>query len=150
MEPEEGSEFNFTVEKKITLPDGEYFIILAEYNQKYLLPVKFYDEYNIKTGDNIICKIDKINCNGKVFLEPRHPVYKVGDRDVFTLLEKETRETHKTKDKFVVIKAISDKTKHAIVLDEFNKINTSQGSRFLCEIMKIKKGEVILIPISKT
>ena len=149
MELEVGNEFVFSVEKKITLPDGEYFILLADFNQKYLLPTEFYFEFKLKIGDKIICRIDKLNCNGKVFLEPKHPVYNVGDKDVFTFQEIETRYTRKTKDKYLVRKAIGDKTIRAITPIENENISPSQDEKWLCEIDKIKKGELILNPISK-
>jgi hypothetical protein len=149
MELEVGNEFLFSVEKKIKLPDGEYFILLADFNQKYLLPTEFYFEFNIKVGDKIKCRIDKLNCNGKVFLEPKHPIYDVGDKDVFTFLEIESRLTRKTKDKYLVRKAIGDKTKRAITLIENENNSPSQNEKWFCEINKIKKGELILSPISK-
>ena len=149
MEFEEGKEFSFIIEKLITLPDGQYYILLAEFDQKYLMPAKFYSEYGFKIGQEIFCRIDKVNCNGKVFLEPRHPLYSIGDKDVFLLKEEEERIKHKTKEKYLVIKAESSKTKHAIIDIDSRNYNYSQGERHICEIIKIKKGEVILKAISK-
>lgn len=149
MDIEEGADFFFTVEKIINLAGTEYFILLAEFDKKYLMPTKFYQEYNIKIRDKIKCKIDRINCNGKVFLEPKCPIYSVGDRDVFTLQEKEERETHKTGDKYMVIKAVNTKTKNAIIVDIENETSYSQKENYLCEIIKIKKGEMYLKMISK-
>ena len=147
MELEEGNEFLFSVEKKLTLPDGEYLILLAEFNQKYLLPTQNYSEFNIKVGDKIKCRIDKVNCNGKVFLEPEHPIYKVGDKAVFTVLNEEERVTHKTQDKYLVIKAIGENTKRAIIPGDYESTRTSQGISCLCEVVKIKKGELVLNPL---
>jgi hypothetical protein len=44
-----------------------------------LLPVEPYNNYCIGGNSTIECRIDKINCSGKVFLEPRHPVYIEGE-----------------------------------------------------------------------
>jgi len=148
MKIEEGKEFSFTIEKLITLPDGQYFIILAEYEQKYLLPAQYYLEYGFQIGQKIICRIDRINCNGKVFFEPRHPIYSIGDKDVFLLKEKEERIKHKTKEKYLVIKAESANTKRAIIDIELQNDIYSQGKKYNCAVIKIKKGEVILKVIS--
>lgn len=149
MELKEGNIFRFKVEKKITLPDGEYFILLAEFNNKYLLPAKYYSEYNIQIGQEITCSIDKVNCNGKVFLEPENPIYSIGDRDVFTILGPEERERHKTKEKYQVINVIGVKTKYATIVEELEDNIYSQDEKVLCEVVKIKKGELHLKVISK-
>ena len=150
MRLEEGYEFRFKVEKIINLPDESYYVLLSEFNKKFLLPTGFYQEYNIKVGNEIICKIDKINCNGKVFLEPISPIYSAGEKDIFTLFETGQRETRKTKDKYSVIKAKSNKTSRAIVVNFPNTLKYLQGENYLCEVIKIKKGEAHLKLISKT
>ncbi len=146
---EEGYEFNFKVEKIIDLSDESYYILLSEFDKKYLLPTKYYDEYNIKIGNEIRCRIDKISCSGRVFLEPKSPIYSVGEKDFFTLIETKQKETRKTKDKYLVIKAISSKTKHAIVVNFSDCLKYSLGESYLCEIIKIKKAEMHLKLISK-
>jgi hypothetical protein len=149
MELLEGNTFRFKVEKKITLPDEEYFILLAEYDSKYLLPVKYYFEYNIKIGQEIICSIDKVNCNGKVFLEPKHPIYTKGDKDIFTIVGTEEREKHKTKEKYQVINVIGDKTRRATIIENLTLKPYSQDNKVFCEVIKIKKGELLLKFISE-
>lgn len=149
MELQEGNIFRFKVEKKITLPDGDYFILLAEFDQKYLLPAKYYTEYNIKIGQEIICSIDRVNCNGKVFLEPQSPIYSIGDRDVFIIKDTEERIKHKTKEKYLVINTESEKTKRAIISSELTNNTYSRNEKYYCEVIKIKKGEAILKVIFK-
>jgi hypothetical protein len=84
-----------------------------------------------------------------VFLEPKSPIYSVGNKDVFTLLETKQKETRKTKDKYLVINAVSERTKHAIVVDFSDCLNYSLGDNYLCEVIKIKKAEMHLKLISK-
>lgn len=146
---EEGNEFNFKVEKIIDLSGESYFILLSEFDKQYLLPVKYYDEYNIKVGNEIRCKIDRISCSGRVYIEPKSPIYSKGDKDIFTLLEVKQKETRKTKDKYLVIKAMSSKTNRAIVVDYSKCLNYSLGENYFCEIIKIKKAEMHLKLISK-
>lgn len=149
MDLQEGNIFRFKVEKKIALPDGEYFILLAEFNNKYLLPSKYYSEYNIQIGQEIICSIDRINCNGKVFLEPQNPIYSIGDRDIFIYQGAEERIKHKTKEKYQIFNVIGVKTNHAIIIENLENNSCSQGDKILCEVVKIKKGELHLKVISK-
>jgi hypothetical protein len=149
MELKEGNIFRFKVEKKITLPDGEYFILLAEFNNKYLLPAKYYSEYNIQIGQEITCSIDRINCNGKVFLEPQNPIYSIGDRDIFIYQGSEERIKHKTKEKYQVVNVIGVKTKRAIIVENLISGSYSHRDNVFCEVVKIKKGELHLKVISK-
>ncbi|MBI5540846.1 MAG: hypothetical protein HY951_12355 [Bacteroidia bacterium] len=146
---EEGNEFNFLVEKIIDLSDESYFILLSEFDKQYLLPTKYYDEYNIKVGNEIRCRIDRINCSGRVFLEPKSPIYSIGDKDIFTLLDVKQKETRKTKDKYLVIKAKSSKTNRAIVVNYSRCLDYSLNENYLCEVIKIKKAEMQLKLISK-
>jgi hypothetical protein len=141
---EEGHEYNFFVEKLIDLPDGKYFILRDEWERKYLLPQIYYTTYNIKEGMNIICNVNKINCNGKVFLEPQHPIYKVNDVDTFTLKKLVERIKQKTKEPYYVILSENSKTDKAAVLNytavDINKLPIERK----CRVIKIKKGELQL------
>ncbi len=44
-----------------------------------MLLTRYYKKFDFKLGQTIQCRIDKINCNGKIYLEPEHPYYKLGD-----------------------------------------------------------------------
>ena len=73
-----GETYNFWIIKKLKLPDGvEYFVIMDPYNEKHLLPTKFYKHYDIKIQNLYPCKVDRVNCQGRLFFEPVHPFYKV-------------------------------------------------------------------------
>ena len=63
--------------------------------------------------------------------------------------QKEERITHKTYNECMVIKAVSNKTNRGIVLITEKLQQCLQGEKWLCEIQKIKKGEMYLKPISK-
>ncbi len=141
---EEGKEYPFYVEKLLALPDGDYFILIDEVSRKYLLPRQYYTDYPIKVGTTIICNVNKINCNGKIFLEPLHPIYKVGDEDVFTLTAIEQRVKHRTQEPYFVIKAHNAKTNKAAAIT-FSNIDTNLlPVKALCKIVKIKKAELLL------
>ena len=80
MKLEEGRYYSFIPLKTIKLPDSsENLILTGPDHKKYLLPLVYYKGYDLNEKKEIICKIDKINCSGKVFLEPLHPFYQEGN-----------------------------------------------------------------------
>jgi hypothetical protein len=88
----EGQEFDFFVEKEIETPDNKkHFVLSGPDQKKYLLLSERYTDYNIKPGCVIVCRVDKINCSGEIFLEPLNPWYKEGETYTFKVIAHETR-----------------------------------------------------------
>jgi len=142
---EENKIYEFIVEKKISLSNNEeYFIINFNDVRKFLLPVKYYTNYNIKIGDKINCIVNKINCNGEIFFEPLHPIYKIGDKDYFLIYREEERQKRKTGTFYKVLLAKNQKCDKACVLEFENDILKKLPFYALCEIINFKKGEIIL------
>ncbi len=141
---EEGKEYLFLVEKLLKLPDADYFILIDEWERKYLLPQVYYQDYPIEAGKYITCNVNKINCNGKIFLEPRHPVYKIGDEDRFEIYQLEQRIKQKSKEPYYVILARNEKTDKAAVLNYTVIDGIKLPVNKLCRVVKIKKAEVML------
>lgn len=76
MKFEEGSWYQFKIDGITTIPDkGEHFILLHDSGRKMLLNAQYYVKYKFCVGDTIECRVDKVNCTGNVFLEPKHPFY---------------------------------------------------------------------------
>lgn len=76
---EEGFKYPFEITGIIDLPDAnEYFVLKDPNNVKHLLLTRYYKNFNFTLGQTIQCRIDKINCNGKIYLEPDHPHYELG------------------------------------------------------------------------
>lgn len=72
--------YNFLVVNKITLPHGvKYFVLQDEFGEKHLIPARFYKRYNFNCGQNIRGRIDKINCQGQIIIEPQHPYFMQGN-----------------------------------------------------------------------
>jgi hypothetical protein len=90
----EGQRFSFVITNKLVLPgtDEANLILLGPDRKKYLLAEQYYENYHLKIGQTIVCTIDKINCSGKIFLEPDHPYYKIGERYDFLVLRLAERE----------------------------------------------------------
>lgn len=80
----EGEWHCFKVLKQIRIPGEDmYYLLESPLGNRLLLTAKYYSSYGIVAGAIIKCIVDKINCSGKIYLEPAHPYYKVGDRYIF-------------------------------------------------------------------
>ena len=84
----EGNWFPFRVHNLLQLQDNEWYYILEDINGlRHFISAEYYKKYGFKPGDEISCKIDKINCTGRMFLEPRHPHYNEGETYSFELVK---------------------------------------------------------------
>jgi len=138
-----GKLFSFVIDKEAIMPDNSsVFIIKDSDNCKFALPKKYYSYYNFKTGDNIICKLDKINCSGQIFFEPENPYYKAGKIYYFDFIESKTIKNYLGfKETICIVKDIFGQTqqiRNASSITPNNKIKAIVGF--------IKKGKLYLIP----
>ncbi len=79
----EGRVYPFHVLKTVSLgPTDDWYVLKDPQGYKILLSKSLYAHYGIAPGMDISCRVDKINCNGKIFLEPEHPIYK--EKEVYT------------------------------------------------------------------
>lgn len=75
----EGKTYPFRITGITELPDGTEHFVLSDPNRvKHLLERKWYTHYNFDIGQLVTCRIDKINCSGKIYIEPLHPYYALG------------------------------------------------------------------------
>jgi hypothetical protein len=137
-----GNWYVFKIIKIIDITDeGSYYVLKDINKNNFLLPLKYYHSYNIKIQDIIICRIDKINCNGRLFLEPVHPYYREGEiynfkfEKISSIIDKFKiqREVMVTKDVF---------GNDAYVLENFVGIHNDGTVK--CKIERIKKGRLYL------
>lgn len=145
MRLEEGKYYTFTNVKSIVLPGGELNMILAGPDgKKYLLPVERYAGYNLGTKAEIRCKIDKINCSGKVFLEPEHPYYREGESYFFIISGGPGPDNGSGDDNHV---EVSDSQGGVFrVPASLLKGNSSAGSRVRLRVERISKGKIFFAP----
>ncbi len=140
MKLEQGIWYSFLIVGLTKIPDkGEHYILLLhESERKMLLKTDYYVKYNYSIGQNIKCKVDKVNCSGQVFLEPMHPFYTEGQASSFELIriffEEESLYNATVKD---VFGNCIDVFVHQI---EGLKINES----VLLKVIRVKKGIPIL------
>lgn len=145
MKLEEGRSYCFTNVKSIVLPGGEVNLMLAGPDgKKYLIPLDRYSEYNLVTKPEIICKVDKINCSGKVFLEPAHPYYREGESYFFAIAGETDVETYSGEDHFVEVSDFRGglfRVPAALLKD-----NDLSRGRVKLRVEKISKGKIIFAP----
>lgn len=84
----EGSYHLFKILKHQVFSDDESTFILQDpLGYKVMMPAGYYTAYGFAEGQEILCRVDRINCSGRMFLEPVHPFYKEGQWYDFDVTE---------------------------------------------------------------
>lgn len=141
---EEGKYYFFEVVNELSFSKKEnYFILKDIFKRKHLLNKKFYMNYKIEIGKKIECKVDKINCQGRVFLEPKNPFYNIGDFGNFNFIEKKIEYNSKGKVKYNIY--FFDKYKNKVILqcDLTQFLNFDQNN-IRAVIVKFKKANIYI------
>jgi len=126
----------------VTVPDGKDFFKLKDINGvKHLLAKEYYEKYPFKIDKDIQCRIDRINCNGRVYIEPLHPFYKYNRSYLFPVIRFD--EIMNTRH------AIEN---HAVLLDHLGyeitipaedlSPETNVGDMIKARVVRIKKGRI--------
>ena len=139
MKFEKGSWYSFTISGLTNIPEkGDCYVLSHESGRKMLLKSSFYAKYNFLLGQNIECKIDKVNCSGQVFLEPKHPIYAEGNLYSFPLIKVNKEE----KSLFnATVKDVFDNEIDVFIPQiKRYKINDS----ILLKVVQVKKGAAVL------
>lgn len=141
----ENKVFSFTVTGKAeTNGAGECYILKDPFGYKHLLPASYYRHYGIGNGDVLNCRVDKINCDGNVFIEPEHPVYKEGNIYDFEFVRfVNILNEYGDKDLVAEVKDINNQIFHVLLkLGSVSVLNPPE--KIKCRIEKIKKGRLYL------
>jgi hypothetical protein len=102
------------------------------------MPAVYYEAYGFKPGDEIVCKIDRINCTGRIFLEPKHPVYNEGIIYTFDVLGFYENNTEQ-------ILNVKDWTGNVIEVKVGGTLKLVKSvNRVQCLVKSIKKGKPVL------
>ncbi len=148
---EEGQWYPFRLHAEIVLPDGEKQYLLEDSSgTKHLLSYEHYKDYGFLKGREVRLRLDKINCSGKLFLEPEHPVYKEGDSYDFFFIRTEERENIFGETELVWL--VLDAFNHEIAIPmTIDAPEAKEGEPIRCRVSRIKKGKIYLShPMSKT
>jgi len=131
-----GMWLEFIILSRITLQDQkEYFILQDPNGVRHFMEASLYEGYSLDAGKTVNCKVDHINCTGRIFLEPDHPHYVIGECYFFpirSLTEKEGK----------IMVVLEDCFKNTIELEifreDFHQEKLVTGLN--CYIRSIKKG----------
>jgi hypothetical protein len=93
MKFEVGIWYSFSISGIVDIPEkGEHFVLLHNSGRKMLLRTDYYVKYKFALDQIIECRVDKVNCTGQVFLEPKHPFYQDGEVYQFEILKTYAKE----------------------------------------------------------
>ena len=136
----------YKILKLAKAPDGEEMFILEDQLGKMTtLSAKYYLHYDLKIGEQINCRIDKINCAGMIFYEPEHPYYKIGENYFFKFLGFASRTRKKSCETISVIIVEDIYKNECTLLSEALKNKTDPIPEFLkCKVIRIKKAKLFL------
>jgi len=146
----EGQNIRFKIKKHIELSETEkYFVLEDEFGRKQLLKSEFYENYKFKIGQDLNCRVDHINCSGKIFLEPEHPYYNEGKIYDF-IIEKTEVSKNRLGDNVLLI-SFRDKTGNtaSCLIENTDIQDYKTGQKISCKLERIKKGKVYLSPAYK-
>ncbi len=141
----EGKTYQFKVIKKIAIADeDEKWILEDPFGYRLMIDTNFYQNYNIHAQTQIDCIVDKINCSGKLFLEPIHPYYKKMEVYQFEVVEQKIEKNIWGKPiNVVIMKDIYNQMIECYINHQFIDLPLTLS----CKIIQIKKGKPILIPV---
>ncbi|MFO7617862.1 MAG: hypothetical protein R6V75_11485 [Bacteroidales bacterium] len=141
----EGQRLPFLIANKLALPgtDEINFILVGPDQKKHLLPEQDYALYNLKVGQSITCTVDKINCSGKIFLEPDHPYYKIGERYDFLVLRISEQETFMGASQLIAWVRDLHGLEWPCPVDSIEGIEPGY-SHLACRVERIRKAELQL------
>ena len=136
----EGETYPFIIHNILQLQDGADYYVLTDINGlKHFMPSFYYLNYGFKIGEEISCKIDRINCTGRIFLEPANPFYKENEIYIFDLESYITQGTNIT----LFVKGINESGIEVPVSDlDINSLMTKK--KVSCKVQNIKKGKLVL------
>lgn len=140
----EGETYPFEVIKRISLGEGDdWFVLKDPLGYKILMPAGFYRDYGFEGGQSIACRVDKINCNGRMFLEPAHPHYLEGSVYSFDVTGSGHRINILDLDEYYL--QVSDVFGNSWeVMTSNPELVELPPARIPCLVRRIKKGKLFL------
>lgn len=138
----EGHVYKFRVVGVITGPDDKDYYKLKDPNGvKHLLAKDLYHNYPFEENQDVECRIDRISCSGKIYIEPLHPFYEYNRPYMFPVIRFDE-----------VLNALDETESHAVLIDKLgSEINipvedlppgTRVGDLVKARVVRIKKGRI--------
>ncbi len=133
---EEGDILDFLIRNKVKMQDNQdYYILEDPYGQRHFIEAGIYSAFGLQPGQMVECRVDRINCTGRIFLEPRHPYYSEGKIYDFQLLA----ELQRKEKKILVIEDIF-KNQLELEVSGDNSFLVHDLKMLKCKVKRIKKG----------
>ena len=141
---QENKYYDFRILKTTTAPDEIlYFIIEDPFGDKHMMEAECYESFGFKIGDVIKVRIDRINCKGQVFFEPKHPKYNEGEIYTCKFIGQEWKKNKFNEEELFLaiegpdgIKTLLQTISHHQEKKDFHVESIS------CKIRKISKGKL--------
>lgn len=141
---EENKYYDFKILKTTTAPDDiSYFIIEDPFGQKHMMEADCYELYDFKKGDVIQVRIDRINCKGQVFFEPKHPKYNEGEIYSCAYWGQEWKKNKFNEEElFLAIEGPDGEKTLLQTISQHQEKKDFQVKTIDCKIRKISKGKL--------
>ncbi len=124
-------------------PDDEEFLILnSKFGSRHLLKYEPYKNYGLKKNTEVNCRIDKISCSGKMYLEPEHKDYKEGSIYSFRISAYE--EMLNSDEKAERFLQLEDANKQVVYVNIGDHNPRDFTDKVRCRVDRIKKGKIYL------
>mgnify|MGYP006935318593 CR=1 FL=1 len=141
---EENKFYDFKILKTTKAPDDIlYFIIEDPFGQKHMMEAECYKLYDFEIGDVIQVRIDRINCKGQVFFEPKHPKYNEGEIFSCAYLGQQWKKNKFNEEElFLAIKGPDGEKVLLQTVSQHQEKKGFQVKTIDCKIRKISKGKL--------
>lgn len=144
MELKVGEKYQCKIIRLIEVPfDGEFYIIEDPVKNKHLLKAEYFKDYHFKINEIRYFYVDKINCQGRIYFEPEHPVFKLNKKYLFKIVNHIDSELPDNKSKAFTVKHKSG-YKCTVFKDKLVKKNIKIGDLIELKVIRIKKSHPIL------
>ena len=140
----EGDVLSFSYIRLIQLSDGEDYMVFEDpFGIRHMVPYSYYRKYPVQPGMEIVCRVDRINCTGRVFLEPEHPFYTSGKNAAFSVISVENISAARDIVRITVIDIFGNE-----IFTEINKPSATEikaGEMIEFRVETVLKGKPVLI-----
>lgn len=140
----EGEIYDFKVIRHVLMPpdDEEHIIVEDEFAFRFLLKKKHYPDTEFIDGTTITCRIDKVGCNGKIYLEPENPYYKLDEFYDFEFSGfTDILNSEGITEKMIILK---DKNLRDIILRYDENLCNIENNKVRCRVERIKKSKLMV------
>lgn len=141
----EGLSYEFKVHGVIGGQDEPGLILSDPQGTRHILPTLPYQHLNLQGHESLWCKVDRVNCSGKVFLEPHDPNYQENNDFWFEYFNDfQGLDFFGQAQSQILIKDVYGRDWH--VPEEAVKEYDQIGGRVLLTVYQISKGRLAFTP----